>query len=1130
MSCNSDGMVAHQLETWFEAFLQAQGTEQSDNATDASADEVLVSQLKRVTACARLLERVWGLTYFDDAETAARSPAATGLPESVELPDWKAVSVFGRFEIRRELGRGGFGIVFQAFDPDLGRDIALKLPRAGSLASPDLRERFQREARAAGRLDHPNLIPVHESGRIGAIDYLTSTYCPGPSLLQWQRDREDAVPPDTAAGIMAQLAEAMQHAHCRGVLHRDMKPANVLLQPVEESSAPDSGISDFPFVPRVSDFGLARERSGGDLTHTGELLGTAAFMSPEQAAGQRDLDERTDIYALGAILYQLLTGQPPFERGEFLVTLQRVLSDEPQPPRTLRKDTPRDLEAICLKCLEKSRGDRYATAGELAADLQRFLAGEAILARPVSPFGRLLKWTRRYPAASGLIAVLAAVAIAVPATLVAYNRQLESFSTQQAALNTELGNLNRDLSESLTETRHARDKAQASQDSMRRQLYIADLQRAKRAWDEGDVRQYKRLVAKYADEESDDIRGIEWHVLAQLGTVPSRQLKFDDELFAARYSPTGQQIAAGGSKGVVYLVDPVSLKVTRRIETGPDGIRSLDFSPDGSELATADTMGNVQTWHLSTGALSRTLQSSEQGGPTHVAFSVDGTVIAAAGPDAAVRLWDYQTGELQSKRVADHKWDMECLTRSPDQKWFAATSSDGLATLFSTTSPEQQFDMHPWGGSRLTSLDFSHDGRFIAAGSFGRRISVWDAGKVAQGQPKPQHRFELVGHASAVSFAPRSYELAIGDRTGDLYLWNMAKNTPVKDKVAMRRWSGHDSRVYALDYSPDGSHLLSASSDGTLAVWTDLNREPNRDLITSTSALRPSQRHNWDAAVLVDRPQVAVVHLDAIRLWDLATGQLRSTLTSSVDGWNCVGVSPDGTRLAASTESGHIVLWNTESLSEVAHWQVNESDGVSVLSFNHDSSLLAVVDYDSEKHGLRLFNVQSGKRLDFNPSPYCNAAAFSPDGSLLAVDVIDDVQLWDTSTLKFVRTLPAHETTVNCISFHPDGHVIATCSNDRTVRLWSVDTGERLHNLEGHRNNVNWVEFSPDGLTLLSAGDDRRILAWQVASGQLALELHQTGHERMYPRRVKVSPDGQHIVSWTTSSHVLILDATAARK
>jgi serine/threonine protein kinase len=385
----------------------------------------LRQRLEKDLACIQLLRQV--LPRHAPAEAPGASAA-------------QPLHRLGRFEIQRELGRGAFGVVFLASDPQLGREVALKVPRPEALLTAELRERFVREARAAAGLDHPNLVPVYEAGAEGPLCYLASAYCPGTTLLEWLRGRSEAVPVRQAAGLVATLSDAVGHAHQRGVVHRDLKPSNVLLQrrPPARGDEPAGPAPDgaFEFVPRITDFGLAKltaaapgppGEDAGAVTQSGAVLGTPNYMAPEQAGGKsKEIGPAADVYALGVILYELLTGRPPFRGETLLDTLEQVRSREPLPPGRLRPGLSRDLETICLKCLQKEPNKRYESAAALADDLRRYLAGAPIQARPVRAWERAIKWARRKPTLAALLAVSALAPTALLAVVLGYGARLAS--------------------------------------------------------------------------------------------------------------------------------------------------------------------------------------------------------------------------------------------------------------------------------------------------------------------------------------------------------------------------------------------------------------------------------------------------------------------------------------------------------------------------------------------------------------------------------------------------------------------------------------------------------------------------------------------------------------------------------
>jgi formylglycine-generating enzyme required for sulfatase activity len=363
-------------------------------------------RLQEDQACLRLLEELW-----PRASRARVLPSASGF---AVRPSPQAR--FGRFMVGKELGRGGFGIVYLAEDPLLHRQVALKVPRLESLLVPEVRERFVREARAAAGLDHPNIVPLYEAGETDSACYLAAAYCPGPSLAAWLAGQPSPIPWRLAVAIVAAVAEGVAYTHDHGVLHRDIKPSNILLQPRKERAPGD----ELPFVPRLTDFGLAKlQDSQADLTGSRALLGTPTYMSPEQADRRvADVGPASDIYALGTLLYELLTRQTPFPGTSEAQVLYRVVHEEPRTPRSLRHDLPRDLEAVCLKCLEKAPSRRYADAHALVEDLASVLKGQPTRARPLKPWARAWKWVRRRPAVAALLLL---AALSLPGLLTAWH-------------------------------------------------------------------------------------------------------------------------------------------------------------------------------------------------------------------------------------------------------------------------------------------------------------------------------------------------------------------------------------------------------------------------------------------------------------------------------------------------------------------------------------------------------------------------------------------------------------------------------------------------------------------------------------------------------------------------------------
>ena len=379
------------------------GRQLDSNTADDSLDGYNPSDSELIR-CVELLNQIWPPGESEPLETTVTLGAETPTEEGSETLPAEQELAFGRFKIVKQLGQGGCGIVFLAYDQKLKREVALKIPQPRPLEEAGAWDRFRREAEAVALLDHPGIVPVYDVGELGSASFIVSAYCRGLSLASWLQ-QTGIVAPRLVAMMMRQLTSAVAHAHERGVLHRDLKPDNVLL---DENTNPDSELG---FVPKLTDFGLAKfvDRASANTLH-GTLIGTIGYMSPEQAAGDlKQVGVQTDVYALGAMLYELLAGKQLFS-GEYLEVLRRIQQEDPSGLDDVRPAIPQDLINICYKALEKDRSSRYQSARELEADLVRFLEGKPVVARPLSSLEYCTRWIRRHPAVSVLAASLLLVA------------------------------------------------------------------------------------------------------------------------------------------------------------------------------------------------------------------------------------------------------------------------------------------------------------------------------------------------------------------------------------------------------------------------------------------------------------------------------------------------------------------------------------------------------------------------------------------------------------------------------------------------------------------------------------------------------------------------------------------------
>ncbi len=1019
--------------------------------------------------------------------------------------------VLGRFQLRRRLGSGRFGVVFLADDPVLHRQVVVKVPQPIVLADPELKARFASEAASAGRLDHPGIVPVYDSGEDRGLVYLAAGFVDGPTLAEWLASHPNPSP-RTAAHLVELMALAVHHAHDRGVLHCDLKPTNVLIEP---SRAPGTGV---PGVgsPRVTDFGLARlldDSVPGDARDRG--AGTPLYMAPEQAgAHPPKVTQRSDVYALGAILYELLAGQPPFPGSGKSSILRKVVNEEAAPIGRLRPDVPRDLEAVCLRAIAPNQSRRYATAAELAEDLRRFLSGRTVRARRYWLPERGALEARRRPEAAALV-FLAGVIVLVGALNIAQDIR------QTRARNAELtATLEREREQERL-LRVAVESERSAHHRARLRRYAAVIAQAGECWKGGRIDLIRGQLAELEPQlGEDDPREFAWHYLS--GRVPEQVIlrSRQNDLDCVAVDRSGRLMASGGD-GIVVVWDLAS--GNRLADLGCLGthVAGICFSPAARRLAVEEIQKEsrlFRIWDIATGrVIAEHLEPAPQTEPP--AFSDDGRILSyirRPSPSASelveldlVTRATRTTSREATLRMVHHRPDLgvvavqrvgprnrviieqrplqagsrpraelaglpepvhgpdfhrpACLTYSRDGGIVAGAAIDGTIVVWDSITGRERFrgKVPP---ESVRNLAFSPDGRTLAvAWSTGpaSRVDWWDVASGKSGEPiRP-----AFGVRGVAMTSDRTLALGLGD--GTVRLWSL-------DPAPPSRELRHGAEVWAVAFSPDGSTLASGGDDHAVRLWKVADGA-HRKTLSGHQALVMSVAYAPDGRSLVTGGFEG-----AVRVWDAAAGTSRELLPAHTQPVTAVAVSPDGRIIASRGRDLVVRLWDAATHKLLRELPCGRSMTGS-LAFSPDSAILAMASGDV---GVQLWDVERGTLAGEFPDPdYTWSVALSGDGKTLAIGSANgEARLYDRASGQLRGVLLGHEGGVRTMAFSPDGRTLATGSDDRTVRLWHVPTAQALLVLSGHREKIFAVHFASGGRLLASGSYDGTVQLWKASN------------------------------------------------
>jgi eukaryotic-like serine/threonine-protein kinase len=917
------------------------------------------------------------------------------------VPRERPVPVIDGYEILGELGRGGMGVVYRAREIRLNRLCALKMILGGVHADAEAALRFLAEAESVARLQHPNIVQIHHIGEADGLPFFELEYVDGGSLDR----RLDGTPwpARRAAELVEALAGGIADAHRLGIVHRDLKPANVLL-------APDG-------TPKITDFGLAKSvATDSGLTRTGSIMGSPDYMSSEQAEGKtRQVGPLADVYALGAILYELLTGGPPFRGTTALEILDQVKNAEPVPPSRLVPGLPRDAETIALKCLQKEPAKRYDSAAALAEDLRRFLGGEPIVARPVPLWERVIKWARRRPAIASLI-----VAVHV---LLASLLGLGIWSYAE---------IDRSLTVARAEGKRALEQSKIAQ----AQTAVATKKAEDLAWED----YINRVNRAYREVQDDNValaedllhgcpigrRGWEWHYVKRL-CHPER-LSVDvpaGSVSAIAFSPDGNLIATGSAghyardmgDSNVEMWDRGTGRRVRPVHATKNVIWSLAFSPDGTRLALGGTNPQVEVRDTRTGEVLWAKHKPRLPQAMGVAFSPDGKSLAAGFGQYSnvgsfqVTLYQVATGS-EMETFPGPKGGVNELAFRPDGRHLAVGGMD-IIEIWDVAGHAKVRELG--GHSKwVYGVAYSPDGRWLATGGWDRTIKLWDA---ATGE----ERLTIFGHEGFVldlAFSPDGRTLASAGEDRSVRLWEVPSGRPIGV------FHGHTGFALAIAFAPDGRELASGGLEGTMKVWG-----PRTSLPVTFEGHTGWVGRLWyrrDGRRVVSAAIGYQVPGETTKGWDPGTGELDPTLTGVEPGRLGDDYSPP-----SSFSSG------------APPRPVTSPDGNWIARVGAVAGGVGMTDRGKEhaNNSVQVLDATTGRVLNtlIGHTEAVVSIAFSPDGRRIATASFDRTgKLWDTATGREVFTLRGHTAGLLVLAFSPDGLRIVSGGIDFGARVWDA--------------------------------------------------------------------------------------------
>ena len=1043
------------------------------------------------------------------------SPAQHG---DIEMPAAESVTekpgtVIGPYTIREQIGEGGMGIVFVAEQSKpIRRKVALKIIKPG-MDTRQVVARFEAERQTLALMDHPNIARVIDGGSTDTgRPYFVMELIHGARLTEYCDELKMTT--QERLELFGSVCSAVQHAHQKGIIHRDLKPSNILVTEIDGRP-----------VPKVIDFGVAKATDQQLTEHSiytefSQMLGTPMYMSPEQV-GLRgvDVDTRSDVYSLGVLLYQLLSGKTPFSREQIRTAAHEEVCrlicevDPPRPStrlstlkaadsitisgqrgvdaRQLQHGMQGELDWIVMKALDKDRNCRYQSASALGEDIERYLTDKPVTARPPSLRYHVTKFAQRHKAMIvSITAVFVALVIGTAASLWQASKAISA----------------RKLAEDrLVIVQEQKVLAESERQRSRMLLYVSDMKLASDALRDGDIPRVVNLLKRHRPGESEqDLRGFAWRYLKKSVSVSENWSRDGDpSVTDIQISPDGQTLAIATQTGICFR-EASTGRLLQSIVPG-SAVRSVAWHPNGTQFATADEGGYVRQWDFtSDGATVQTtptLSFEAHNGIAHsVCFTPDGETIASSGGDNTVRTWESATGKALNVFEGHERSVLE-IDISPDGTLLASVSSDGKCALWDLKDGTRIDKWSSPTANRMVCVRFSPDGFYLAAGDIYGNLVVAD---IRSGLSTYVTQLDGI---ESLMFREDSSRIAVGDRGGVVHIWTLNHSRePRLHPYASSQWPAHGGRVQALARVPETQTIISGSHDGSVACWAPVEESTH----WSCSIGYDCEVANDGSLLLCDRE---------VDQFNLDTRRVRASLLANRKPWKVLATAKDCVRIAVAGFDGTVLVYDRDNQTEVARW--NRGREPLRVAISPKGQQVAIA-WTNHREYVELFNVADPLDSQEIAAPQSRCVVFSPDGRFLAIGSQNDLMLYDLLENRISGRLVGHDTTLGDAAFNADGRIVATVSNDRRLKLWDVATGREISSTEAHGGDILSVTFSPDGHLIATGGDDRLVRVWHTETMQPLMAIETSTKVE----KVRFGSGGDRLIVRLLDRHVHVFDAS----